>query len=317
MNISWEWIICPVCEHKEYTNFMACKDFYFFYPEEFNLVKCKNCNCIYLNPRPKEEFISYFYPETYNLQEEHIEPFNRIKMRINDILSYKKLGSVLDIGCGTGALLYHLEKLGFKVYGIDISERHLKYGREKFGLKNLVCENLIESNLPESYFDFITLYHTIEHLYQPIKYLEKIFKLLKTNGILIIAIPNCNSLQAKLFQDYWSGWDPPRHLIHFNKRTLSILLKKQGFKILKVSYDYDSKWAFIESMRRFILVKLLPNYKKSITKVGERLQAKTSNNRLKVKIKWILEVVAILFVNLEKLVNLQGCINVHCIKDGE
>jgi len=99
---------------------------------------------------------------------------------------------------------------------------------------------------PDRFLDVITMYHVLEHLHNPREALSKAYQLLKSGGLLVVAVPNLDSLQARIFRQRWYHLDAPRHLYHFTPRTLEMLLHEAGFKIVEIrwfSVGYD--WAGI------------------------------------------------------------------------
>ncbi|MDP2909627.1 MAG: class I SAM-dependent methyltransferase, partial [bacterium] len=104
-------------------------------------------------------------------------------------------------------------------------------------ISSRICRKEIkECNFPDNKFDIITMWHTLEHFKEPRDYLLEIKRILKRKGILVIALPNFDSLQAKLTKGNWFHLDVPRHLIHFTPRTLIACLESSGFSVLKISH---------------------------------------------------------------------------------
>ena len=77
------------------------------------------------------------------------------------------------------------------------------------------------------------MWHSLEHIEKPHKFLNYLSKISKINTELMFAVPNINSYQLKLFGKYWIHLDPPRHINHFNIKTLKIFLEKKSFKVIK------------------------------------------------------------------------------------
>jgi SAM-dependent methyltransferase len=93
----------------------------------------------------------------------------------------------------------------------------------------------------EKSFDLITAFHCIEHLPNPAEAMKKTLALCKPSGWLFIKTPNYDSFAAKLFKDKWYGLDCPRHLYIFSPSTISTLLEKCGFEVVKIDYETASK----------------------------------------------------------------------------
>jgi len=86
----------------------------------------------------------------------------------------------------------------------------------------------------EKQFDVITLWHVLEHVPNLDEYISTLKKLLKPNGILIVAVPNFKSFDANYYKQFWAAFDVPRHLWHFSKKSIQLLFAKQEMNILKI-----------------------------------------------------------------------------------
>ena len=82
-------------------------------------------------------------------------------------------------------------------------------------------------------FDVITMWHVLEHVEKQTYEWETLHKQLKDDGVLIIAVPNCSSTDAKHYGAFWAAYDVPRHLWHFTPDTMQKMAEKQGFRLLK------------------------------------------------------------------------------------
>ncbi|MBK9272417.1 MAG: class I SAM-dependent methyltransferase [Saprospiraceae bacterium] len=139
----------------------------------------------------------------------------------------------LDIGSGTGYFMNELLQNNWEVSGIEISDQARAYCKEKFGLEVQSPEYL--DNFPSAEkFNAITMWHVLEHVYDLPIILDKIGNLLFDDGILVVAVPNSQSYDAKHYQRFWAGWDVPRHLWHFNIGSLERLLLTHNLKIIQI-----------------------------------------------------------------------------------
>ena len=145
-------------------------------------------------------------------------------------LPWRGEGKVLDIGCGAGGNLKTLQEQGWEPHGIEISEIAAAHARE------LVTENIHTGTLesapfPPRSFDVVLMSHSLEHLPSPVDALKRVHRLLKDDGLLVVSVPNVNSLEFKLFGPWWFHLDPPRHLYHFDRSSLSAAADKAGFRV--------------------------------------------------------------------------------------
>ncbi|MDQ2629775.1 MAG: class I SAM-dependent methyltransferase [Actinomycetota bacterium] len=133
-------------------------------------------------------------------------------------------GPVLDVGAGEGALVEALRKEGVEASGLDpfASGPHIRSGS--------LSEEEGEG------WAAVVFWHSLEHLPEPAKALEEAVALLEPGGVVVIAVPNSESLQAGAFGDRWLALDPPRHLVHLTGRALQVRLRELGLRIERVSY---------------------------------------------------------------------------------
>jgi len=175
-----------------------------------------------------------------------------LKYRIGWIFPpYRKAGKVLDIGCATGHYLAKLRDLGWETYGIEPDPKSSSWARERLGL-NVITGKLEDGNFPEDYFDVVTLWHTLEHVYDPLSTLKEIYRILKKEGLIILEIPNIATYEKQIFGKWWWAWEVPRHLYHFSPRTITKFLNKEKFKIMKIEYP-PSTYNIISSLRNLLL----------------------------------------------------------------
>ncbi|BCB97298.1 hypothetical protein JZK55_22200 [Dissulfurispira thermophila] len=256
--------------------------------EEFSIVKCKKCGLVYINPQPvnleqyypktyipynsitkdavfklplrKALELFYGYPckefVSVNLMAKlrHIHRLFEINSKDNFFLyriPYNRTKKILDVGCGNGSYLLSLKSLGWdartQLYGIDFPNETLKYLRDIEHI-NIIEGNFFETDLPENFFEVVTLRHVLEHFSAPASTLKKIFNILKHGGVVLINVPNFKSIEALLiFKEKWRHIDAPRHLFHFSPKVLKRLLTDAGFSIKHMSLKIASS-PFIKSL---------------------------------------------------------------------
>ena len=146
-------------------------------------------------------------------------------------------GKLLDIGCSTGGYLKLMNKEGWQIFGLEMNKKCISYLKKN--IKNLIVfEGHIEDiSLKREFFDVINCSMVLEHLYNPLKSLEKIHQSLKKNGQLIVSVPNFNGIEFKLFGRFCYALQVPQHLNHFTDQTISKILKDKGFRIDKLIYQ--------------------------------------------------------------------------------
>ena len=140
-------------------------------------------------------------------------------------------GTLLDVGCGSGAFLQTAKSCGWDVVGVDPDPKAVANGL-RLGLN--VRQGGIEQFLgEEKSFDIITLSHVIEHVHDPAALLKAIYRLLKPGGQLWLETPNIDSLGHHYYMKNWRGLEPPRHLTLFNQYSLKKMLFATGFNAIQ------------------------------------------------------------------------------------
>lgn len=141
---------------------------------------------------------------------------------------------LLDVGCGTGQSSFLLRKEGFKVIGVDISDRFIKFAKDNFedlGL-NFECIDVSSMTFDTESFDVVTAYNVVEHFGNLEKTLIEMLRVLKTNGVLIINSPNLLSL-----------WHPVNAFIRFKGMTFE---GKKNFFSLVMIFFRNLYWVFLK-----------------------------------------------------------------------
>ena len=88
-------------------------------------------------------------------------------------------------------------------------------------------------NLPDGSFDLITMWHVLEHVDELKWQITQLQRLIKSNGRIIIAVPNYKSYDGQYYKEHWAAYDVPRHLNHFNKQTITKIFKASGLELKK------------------------------------------------------------------------------------
>jgi len=145
-------------------------------------------------------------------------------------LPWRGEGKVLDVGCGAGGNLKTLQDQGWEPYGIEINEVAAAHARELV-TGNIHTGTLESAPFPPQSFDLILMSHSLEHLPSPVAALRLVHRLLNGDGLLVVSVPNVDSLEFKLFGRWWFPLDPPSHFYHFDKHSLSGIFAQAGFRL--------------------------------------------------------------------------------------
>jgi len=155
-------------------------------------------------------------------------------------------GSLLDVGCGGGAMLMRMHGLGWNVEGVDFDAQAVRTARAK-GLK-VQLGTIEEQKFPRDSFDAVTMSHVIEHVPDPIALLRECYRILKPGGRAVVVTPNANSWGHRVYADNWRGLEPPRHLHIFSVGSLKAATRAAGFQKVRVSTTIrDTNNSFIAS----------------------------------------------------------------------
>lgn len=255
---------CPVCDGKTFIPFLTCTDF-FVSGEQFSIKQCSSCGFkITENIEDEDNIGSYYQSENYishsNTSKGVVNTIYHSvrnymlgrKRRLVEKSTSLKSGQILDVGTGTGFFLNEMKEKGWQVTGTEKSSDARDFAKKEFNLENLPSEKLF--TLKENSFDVITLWHVLEHIHQINENMETFGRLLKTNGKLIIAVPNHDSADARHYKEFWAAFDVPRHIWHFAPKQMKKFGEKHGFKLSSLhTMPFDS----------FYVAMLSEKYKKS------------------------------------------------------
>ena len=247
-----EKVSCYLCDSSDSSHFTEAWDDLTGKPGTFHFVRCEQCGLVYQNPRIKQGYIGQYYDDEYIAHRKKkdwglMTPLYNWAMGKHDreksklVARYSSLGAsstILDIGCGAGTFLLKMRELyGAKVSGVDFKDLSALPG---FDLIDFHHGPIAEQVFPDASFDLVTMWHFLEHDYNPFKTLQKINQIIKPDGALIIEVPRLDSLSFKLYRERWPGLQAPQHTMAFSRKSLLESINKSGFEIV----DYLPYGAF-------------------------------------------------------------------------
>ena len=236
---------CPLCNataiHKE----MAVKD-HSITKETFEVWRCDGCDFLFTQDPPTPENAGHYYKgeEYISHSDNQKGVVNKLYHRARDFMlgqkeqlvsKFARGKRVLDYGTGTGYFTDYLQRKGYAVKGVEIDDEARAYGAKKFGITVHPPAYLFSGIAPDS-FDVVTMWHVLEHLYDPQDYLKKFHDILTDEGVLIIAVPNHKSRDAAVYGADWAAYDVPRHLWHFGPNTLRRMVGDAGFRVTETRH---------------------------------------------------------------------------------
>lgn len=273
MAIEFEKVTCNLCGSNQYTVHLVRGDLNTFLPGMFQLVKCSNCGLVYQNPRPTLSSWTEIYPLHYDqYQSNQTRP--TLQKILNEYGQNKKLkairkfcdgGNICDIGCSTGDFLATVQNHPeWVAFGVEPNRAASNIAHSR-GLH--VTTRYFEANaFPDIQFNVVTMWNVIEHLSDPLSTLKEIYRRLTPGGFLIFTTPNLDSIDQKIFKEYWIGYELPRHFYVFSTKTVGMLLAKTGFKLVN-SRCFFGSFALTMSSARFYFRAKYPRFAPIVEKV--------------------------------------------------
>lgn len=252
---------CPACgaagEHA-YTG----RDLLYDKQDTYDYGRCSQCGVEYLSPMPDAEQLKDFYPSDYMVYEPlgrnkprslpercvlnarygyDLQPNNLLVrlvgwllsiVRYKDLVPFEGGGRALDVGCGNGRFVRTLNSIGWQAEGSDFSPDAVAAARSA-GLT--VHEGTLDDeHFTPGSFDLVSARHVIEHVPEPIRFVQDIHRLLRQGGRFLVRTPNSRALGRSWFGVYWYANDVPRHVVLYSMQNLHSLLVSAGFERVEV-----------------------------------------------------------------------------------
>jgi 2-polyprenyl-3-methyl-5-hydroxy-6-metoxy-1,4-benzoquinol methylase len=264
---------CPICKSEETKlMFSNVKDWSFkCAPGDWMFYSCSSCNSLFINPRPTEDSIHKAY-KTYYTHElpsknekgpsfslriyneymfhahgigsvARLNLKNKLAIKTISAFVYRKFpldqlsklprGSILDVGCGDGEFLTVAKEMGFLPLGIEIDLQAYLAAKNR-GLNVLHGSYKTLENLSQK-FDYIVCSHVIEHVHDPVDFIEKLVGVAKPSSTIFLSWPNPDSIILSLFKKYWRGLEAPRHISLPSEESIRKILSTHGWSKIKVN----------------------------------------------------------------------------------
>jgi SAM-dependent methyltransferase len=219
-NLETEPGVCPMCSNRLEPYLRAVSD-----PVtglEFDVLKCAVCGIGVTDPAPDQ--LEPHYAEYYGARHGITARFcDRRRIAIVEKMAGPSRGRrLLDIGCGEGTFLQAARKRGWEAVGTELNSAPA----QQLGLEVYNCLDQCSDRGP---FDCVTLWHSLEHMPDPGAVIAKIRHLVADDGLILLAVPDFEGLQAKTFGSNWLHLDLPRHLHHFTATSIDGMLHQTEF----------------------------------------------------------------------------------------
>lgn len=203
-------------------------------PGIFPVVRCRHCGLMRTNPRPTRSSVKYYYPPDYAPYriEDVIATRRRAFDRLDQPFPTGRVGRMLEVGCGAGAYLRRAQAMGWDVHGVEAGDVALEI-RQRFGIA-IFHGQLEDVPAPVEKYDVCAMWMVLEHLHDPVWALKRLHEWTRTDGLLMLSVPNAGSFWAKLFKDCWHDLHLPNHLTHFTRQALEEMLSKTGWEVCSI-----------------------------------------------------------------------------------
>jgi len=241
---------CRACGHDGAERFLQAPDRYHGRQVPYQLVRCPACSLVWLeNPPSPEEMGQHYGPDYDRSVAAAGDSPERWRGRVEEIKRQKPGGSLLDLGCSSGAFLQAMKSPSWKLYGIEMSGE-VASRAESATDGNVFIGDILDAPFAAGSFDVITCFHVFEHLYDPQAVLRKVAEWLKPGGIFYAMMPNIDSAGNRIFGSYWYALELPRHLFHFSPKSLGNMATSLGLEQVSL---VTGREVFIEKSVRYLI----------------------------------------------------------------
>ncbi len=199
-----------------------------------HLCRCDNCGFVFSRLQPSGEELEKIYSAYSYDQQYHISPITLKRYR--EILAgferYRKLNTLLDVGCGSGIFLSVAREMGWQVYGTEFSAKAVTLCQTNGLDVRLGTLKELASDLP--IMDVVVSIEVIEHIQSPVDEVRLIWEKLRRGGVLYLTTPNFDALMRYWQRGKYNEVAYPEHLSYFTPKTLKRLIVNNGFRVKKI-----------------------------------------------------------------------------------
>ena len=208
---------------------------HFLTKETFTIKKTPIKGLLKTHPAPSKNNIQLYYRSDKYISHNSTTPgvfffIYRVIRSFNFWFKYKFVGKkelfskTLDFGSGDQYFMEQLQRRNHNVVGIDPL---------KANMSKQVYGSVFDESLDSKNFSCITAWHSLEHVHELENIIARFHKILDDNGTVIVAVPNYRSFDARLYKSFWAAYDVPRHLWHFDKKSIKKVFSNNGFSFIK------------------------------------------------------------------------------------
>jgi len=199
-----------------------------------DIARCESCGHMQLEPMPDEQALADAYAaaasDDYLREEAGQRATARRTLALIERHAPAGPRTLLDVGCWTGFLMDEARSRGWRAVGVEPSAYAAAHARERLGLE-VIHAQLLEATLPAGEFGAVAMGDVIEHLPDPARALARIATALAPGGVLWLALPDADSLLARLLGRRW--WSViPTHVQYFTRDSIRLLLARCGWEVV-------------------------------------------------------------------------------------
>ena len=223
-NVRLEYTDCIICGSGEHE--VA------FRKHGYDVVRCKRCGFVYMNPLPeREEVEGKYLTRGFRPKEERIGRRLKYRFLVRLIEHYaKKRGEFLDIGCSIGDFGIALQgRPRWRYHGIDLNPGIPAHNVRKL---HISIGTLQDHRFRDGQFAAVTMWHVLEHIRDPRAALSEVHRVLRNDGLLALIVPDVSHHRARYLKTRWKYLGPPDHLWYFAPRSLHTLLEAAGLSVV-------------------------------------------------------------------------------------
>lgn len=196
--------------------------------------RCASCGLGVTMPRPTSKELEDCYAGDYAYGAHQIIEAEK-RWRSRGLLDFASIegGRILDVGCMFGYLLDEAKSRGADTWGVELAEMPAGVAASN---GHHVVTGMIEDlrkKHPDVCFDAILAQHVLEHVPEPVSFLESAREMLTPHGKLVLAVPNVDARARSLAKRSWGWYQVPVHVYHYGETSLRRLLEKNGFRVVK------------------------------------------------------------------------------------
>jgi len=228
---------CPQCGANSHLKFIARDSNRRISAEEFQYFACDACGLVFLNPIPAD--LGRYYPNEYYVlpaSRSGLEESSRHEQyKIDMVTAQIRAGRLIEIGPATGGFCFLAKEAGFDVHAIEMDARCAGFLRDVVGIQ---VQNSNEEALAlarEEPADVIALWHVVEHLRDPWAMIDAIAGKLRERGIAVIATPNPDAFQFRIWGRRWAHVDAPRHVVLIPSDLLVARMRAHGMELVQLT----------------------------------------------------------------------------------